>query len=119
MIPITLTGAAKARIQELTARHEGAAGLTLRIARGKGCGGNEYKMDFADGVPPGHDRIDVADGVALYIPMSDSFMMFGMTIDFGEDDMGNAKFLFTNPNETGRCGCGESFSIEKTKSNVS
>jgi iron-sulfur cluster assembly accessory protein len=115
MIPITLTDAAKARIAELARRHEGASGLILRIAKGKGCGGNEYKMDYADGVPAGHDRLDVADGLALYIPMTDSFMMFGMTIDFGTDDMGNAKFLFENPNETGRCGCGESFSIDPAK----
>ncbi len=111
MIPITLTEAAKARITELTSRKESAAGLVLRIAKGKGCGGNEYKMDYAATEPAGHDKIQVAEGVALYIPMADSFMMFGMVIDFGEDDLGNKKFLFTNPNEAGRCGCGESFSL--------
>jgi iron-sulfur cluster assembly protein len=119
MIPITLTDNAKARIAELAKRHEGASGLILRIAQGKGCGGNEYRMEHAEGVPPGHDRIEIGDNVALYIPMTDSFMMFGMVIDFGKDEMGNAKFLFTNPNETGRCGCGESFSIDPVKPKAS
>ncbi len=111
MIPITVTEAAKARIAELAKRQEGASGLILRIAKGKGCGGNEYKMEHAEGEPAGHDRIDLGNGATLYVPMTDSFLMFGMTIDFGEDEMGNRKFLFTNPNEAGRCGCGESFSL--------
>ena len=110
-VPSTLTDAARARIQELAARKEGAAGLTLRIAKGKGCGGNEYKMDLVSDPPAGHDRIEVSDKVSLYIPMTDSFMMFGSTIDFIEDEMGNRKFEVINPNETGRCGCGESFSL--------
>jgi iron-sulfur cluster assembly protein len=112
MIPITLTETAKARIADLASRHEGASGLTLRIAKGKGCAGNEYKMDYATGTPAGHDRLDVAEGIALFIPMTDSFMMFGTVIDFGQDEMGNAKFLFQNPNEASRCGCGESISFK-------
>lgn len=111
MIPITLTDAAKARIAELTAAKDGTAGLVLRIAKGKGCGGNEYKMDYATDGVAGYDRVDATGTAALFIPLTDSFMMFGMTIDYGTDELGNAKFLFSNPNETARCGCGESFSL--------
>lgn len=111
MIPITLTDAAKSRLSELTHADEGSAGILLRIAQNKGCGGNEYRMERVDAPPAGCDRIEVGEGVALFIPLSDSFMMFGMSIDFAEDDVGNKKFIFTNPNETARCGCGESFSI--------
>ena len=111
-IPVTITDAAKARIRELTAQKAGAAGILLRIAKGKGCGGNEYRMEHMMGVQPGYDRIDAGEGAALYIPVADSFYMFGMAIDFETDKLSNSRFLFTNPNEAGRCGCGESFSLD-------
>jgi iron-sulfur cluster assembly accessory protein len=112
MIPITLTDAAKTRIAELTARKEGALGVKLWIAEGKGCGGNEYRMDHVMAEDPLLDKISVAEDVALFIPMMDSFKLFGMTIDFSEDELGNAAFSYTNPNEAARCGCGESFSFD-------
>lgn len=115
MIPVTLTDAAKARIQELVAKTEGAKGIVLRIAKGKGCGGNEYKMDYVMADAAGFDKVDAGNGSVLYVPVTDSFMMFGMEIDFGEGALGEKKFLFRNPNESGRCGCGESFSIDPQK----
>lgn len=111
-IPITLTEGAKARVRALTARKGGALGIKLWIAEGKGCGGNEYRMDHMMENAPGYDRIDAGDGVGLYVPVSDSFKMFGMVIDFGEDALGNAAFSYNNPNESARCGCGESFSLK-------
>lgn len=115
MIPLTITDAARDRLMDLAGKRPGTAGMVLRIAKGKGCGGNEYKMDYVDTVPAGHDQVPLADGFALYIPIIDSFLMFGMVVDYGADDLGNARFLFTNPNESGRCGCGESFSIDALK----
>lgn len=112
-IPITLTEAAKARIAELTAKKPGAAGVVLRIAKGKGCGGNEYRMEYKeDSETKGFDVIQASSGASLYIPMSDSLYMFGMAIDFKIDELKNASFIFTNPNEAGRCGCGESFALD-------
>ena len=115
MIPITLTDGAKARIQELTARKPGALGIKLWIAEGKGCGGNEYRMDHIMEAAPGMDKIDAGNGAALFIPMTDSFKMFGMQIDFATDALGNAAFSYSNPNEAARCGCGESFSLDTSK----
>lgn len=111
-IPLTLTEAAKARIQEITAQKADAVGVMLRIATGKGCGGNEYRMEHMTEEKPGFDKIPVTEGAALYIPITDSFQMFGMEIDYLIDDLGNTRFAFTNPNEAGRCGCGESFSLD-------
>ncbi len=112
-IPVTLTDAAKSRIAELTARKPGAAGVVLRIAKGKGCGGNEYRMEYKEDIETkGFDVIQASSGASLYIPMSDSLYMFGMSIDFKIDELKNASFIFTNPNEAGRCGCGESFALD-------
>jgi len=113
MIPLNLTEAAKTRLIELSTQKEGAKGIILRIAKGKGCGGNEYKMEHmlaAD--EKGFDKITIGEGLALYIPVVDSFHMFNMTIDFESDEISNNRFLFQNPNEAGRCGCGESFSLD-------
>lgn len=115
MIPITLTDAAKTRIQELTARKDGALGIKLWIAEGKGCGGNEYRMDHVTEAVPGMDAIDAGNGAKLFIPMTDSFKMFGMQIDYAVDALGNAAFTYSNPNEAARCGCGESFSLDPAK----
>lgn len=113
--PIILTENAKQRIRTLAAQEGDAPGVVLRIARGRGCGGNEYRMERMTGDGAGFDKIDAGEGVALYIPLTDSFLMFGMTIDFGKDGVGGEKFIFTNPNETARCGCGESFSIDRAQ----
>ena len=114
-IPLTLTDAAKARIQELASKRDGAKGIVLRVAKGKGCGGYEYKMEYMLEDQPGFDKIEAGSHAALYVPVTDSFLMFGMEIDFCEDGLGGARFQFKNPNESGRCGCGESFSIDPGK----
>lgn len=111
--PITVTDGAKARLCELTAGRDGAKGVLLRIAKGKGCGGNEYRMEHLLEERPGLDRIDLGQGAGLYIPLEDSFYLFGMVIDFQTDELSNSKFTFMNPNEAGRCGCGESFSLDR------
>lgn len=110
-IPVTITETAKIRLAKILALEPGATGLTLSIAKNKGCGGNEYKWGHIKEIPAGHDVVPVTDAFSLYIPVVDSFNLFGMTIDFTEDKLGNAKFEFLNPNETGRCGCGESVSF--------
>lgn len=111
-IPLTITENAKERLTKMLAMEPGAIGLSLSIAKNKGCGGNEYKWGHVKEMPVAHDVVPVTDTFSLYIPVLDSFNLFGMTIDFAEDNLGNAKFEFKNPNETGRCGCGESVSFK-------
>lgn len=113
--PLTLSEAAKNRLRQITAQKPGVAGVMLRIAKGKGCGGNEYRMEYMEADAPGFDKVDAGDGAVLYIPVTDSLYMFNTSIDFTEDELGNNRFLFTNPNEAGRCGCGESFSLDKNQ----
>ena len=112
-IPLQISDTAKARLIEISRNAAGARGVILRIAKGKGCGGNEYKMEVMTAVDDkGYDRVDVGEGFALFVPITDSFHMFGMQIDFEVDNLSNNAFLFINPNEAGRCGCGISFSLD-------
>lgn len=112
-IPLIITEDAKARLVKMLALEPDAVAMTLSIAQNKGCGGNEYKWGHVKQAPAGHDEVTVDGGFKLYIPVTDSLNLFGTTIDFKEDKIGNAKFEFINPNETGRCGCGESVSFGK------
>jgi iron-sulfur cluster assembly protein len=107
MQPIKITDDAAKAIKEKVSGKDGAKGLRLTI-KSTGCSGYSYKMDFAmDENLNDDDKIEV-DGAALYIPKISSWMLFGMEMSSG--------FTFTNPNESGRCGCGESFSIQKPSS---
>ena len=113
--PIAITDTAAQQMQALLGKApEGSHGLRLTI-KATGCSGNSYKMEYikpADTLEA--DERFEENGAVLYIPKVHSWMLFGMTIDYVTDSLGNARFDFVNPNETGRCGCGESFQVAKT-----
>ena len=90
---------------------DGAQGLRLNV-KPTGCSGNSYVMEYikADENIAGDDRFE-GSGASLYIPKMHSWMLFGMQVDYITDELGNSRFDFQNPNETGRCGCGESFHV--------
>lgn len=112
MNPITLTDDAAAAIRDKVAAKRDAIGLRLSI-KSTGCSGNSYVMDYAmDENLAADDKIE-KDGAVLYIPKTNSWMLFGMEIGYAEGKL-QSGFTFTNPNETGRCGCGESFSVERS-----
>ncbi len=111
--PIQITQEAASQIQSLLSQEEDVVGLRLTI-KATGCSGNSYKMEYIkDGEDLGGDDVFEHEGASVYIPKVHSWMLFGMTVDYVTDELGNARFDFTNPNETGRCGCGESFQVEK------
>lgn len=106
--PITITENAETAIESrLKTAPEGTIGLRLNV-KPTGCSGNSYAMEYvsADDDLSGDDQFG-----HLYIAKTLSWMMFGMEIDYGIDDLGNESFQFKNPNEKGRCGCGESFQV--------
>ena len=79
-----------------------------------GFSGHSYQMEHVmDETLAADDKIE-SNGAVLYIPKTNSWMLIGMEIGYAEDKMGSG-FTFTNPNETGRCGCGESFSVERSE----
>lgn len=108
MEPIKLTDSAVKAIKEKAA---GKLGLRLTI-KSTGCSGYSYQMEHAAAEDLEADDKFEKDGAVLYIPKINSWMLFGMEIGYEEGQM-QSGFTFTNPNETGRCGCGESFSIER------
>lgn len=108
--PITITEDAAKAIAEKTALKPGAHGLRLTI-KSTGCSGHSYAMEHVMEESDADEIFQAGDAV-LYIPKMHSWMLFGMSIGYETGDTG-AGFTFTNPNETGRCGCGESFTVER------
>lgn len=113
---ITITENAAKQIRTLEGKApEGAQGVRLSV-KSTGCSGNSYKMDYIkeDDDMSGDDVFE-AHGICLNIPKIYSWMLTGTTVDYIVDELGNARFDFINPNEVGRCGCGESFHVDVDK----
>ena len=105
---ISLTPAAASRVRELLAdKGPDALGLKLGV-KPSGCSGFSYQLDFAREIEPGAEVVDL-DGIRLVIEPRAVMYVLGTELDFVEDKLG-AQFVFRNPNEKARCGCGESFS---------
>lgn len=110
--PIKITEKAAEQINALMKdAPDNAAGLRLTI-KATGCSGNSYKMEYAKTDDDfSKDEKFEENGASVFIPKLYSWMLFGTTIDYITDELGNTRFDFINPNEVGRCGCGESFQV--------
>ena len=107
--PLTVTPAAAEQIKALLARR-GTPALGVRIGiRTKGCSGMSYTLEYADEKAPFDEEVDI-DGVTVLIDPKATMFILGTEMDYVEDKL-ESGFVFRNPNEKGRCGCGESFHI--------
>ncbi|MDH3659123.1 MAG: iron-sulfur cluster assembly accessory protein [Alphaproteobacteria bacterium] len=106
---LSLTQAAIDRIKHLVdTQGNGAPGIQIGV-RSAGCSGMSYTIDFVEGIADDAELIE-ADGVKIVIDPEAVMYLAGTEMDFVEDKLG-AAFKFKNPNEAGRCGCGESFTV--------
>lgn len=107
--PVTLTDAAADRIRDLIAKSDKPV-LGLRIAiKSKGCSGFSYDVQYA-AEKEKFDEVVEDKGVTVLIEPKAQMYIFGTEIDWVEDKL-QSGFVFRNPNEKGRCGCGESFHV--------
>ena len=107
--PITISEAAAERVRALLAQR-GKPSVGIRIGvRTKGCSGMSYTLEYAD-QKGDFDEVVEERGVTVLIDPKASMFIFGTEMDFVEEKL-QAGFVFRNPNEKGRCGCGESFHV--------
>jgi iron-sulfur cluster assembly protein len=109
-VEINVTETALAEIKKFMAGEEDlpeTAGLRVRVVPG-GCSGFQYSLNIEEDSRQG-DFILNKDGVNLFIDMFSAQYLHGVTIDYTSNMMGSG-FTFDNPNATGGCGCGSSFS---------
>ena len=105
---MTLTDGAADRLRALYAK--GEHGKLLRIAvKTKGCSGLSYDLSWTDEAAPS-DEVITDKGVTVLIDRKATLFLIGTVMDYEVKAM-TAGFTFTNPNEKGRCGCGESFHV--------
>lgn len=105
---MTLTDAAAERLRRLY--DKGEQGKLLRIGvKTKGCSGLSYDMSWTDEPGPG-DEVVRDKGLTVLVDRKASLFLIGTVMDYETKDLASG-FTFTNPNEKGRCGCGESFHV--------
>ena len=106
---ITLTDAAAERVKVLMGRSdEPVLGLRVGIDT-RGCSGLSYTVAYAKEQKRFEEVIE-NKGVKIFIDPTAIMFLIGCQMDWVEDKFQNG-FVFSNPNETGRCGCGESFRV--------
>jgi iron-sulfur cluster assembly protein len=104
---LTLSDSAAARLRTL---YEKGEGRLLRISvNTKGCSGLAYDMSWVPEPGPGDEIVRDRD-LTVLVDRKASLFLIGTTMEYEQTTL-TAGFTFTNPNEKGRCGCGESFHV--------
>ena len=106
---MSVTPAAAERVKALIeGRGKPTVGIRIGV-RSKGCSGMSYTLEFAEKQEP-MDEIVESGGIKLLIDAKASLFLIGTEMDYEEEKL-KSGFVFRNPNEKGRCGCGESFHV--------
>ena len=106
---ITLSDRAAERVKEIIAQSkEPIVGVRGGVSSG-GCAGMSYVMEYAKKINP-NDEIIEDKGVKVLIDPNAIMYLLGTEMDYKKEEL-SSTFVFKNPNETERCGCGESFKI--------
>ncbi len=107
---ITLSQRAADRIREIMSKdNNNSIGLRIGVKSG-GCAGMEYVLEYAKEKNLKEEIIE-DKGVKVFIDPSAVMYLLGTQMDYKKEQF-SSSFVFNNPNETERCGCGESFKIE-------
>ena len=106
---ITLSDNAANRIKEIMSKaDEKTIGVRIGVQSG-GCAGMSYIMEYAKEPRPNEEIIE-DKGVKVLIDPSAIIYLLGTEMDYKQEKF-SSQFVFKNPNETERCGCGESFKV--------
>ena len=106
---IEVTALAAEKITQQLAKRGHGLGIKIGV-KTSGCSGLAYVLEYVD-TPSALGPITIdKHGVTVYIDTKDMVYLSGLTLDWKKQGL-NEGFDFINPNETGRCGCGESFKI--------
>ena len=107
---IELSDNAAFRIKEIMSNAEKESlGVRVSVKTG-GCAGMSYVMEYTKEINPS-DEIIEDKGVKVFVDSGAIMYLLGTEMDYKKEEL-SSSFVFNNPNETERCGCGESFKIE-------
>ena len=106
---MTITDAAAERVKQIMAKADKPA-IGLRVGvKARGCSGLSYTVEYAEEVKKFEEVVE-DKGVKILIDPAATMFLIGTEMDFVDDKL-QCGFVFKNPNEKARCGCGESFSV--------
>ena len=106
---IKLSDNAANRIKEIMSSAEkNALGVRVSVKSG-GCAGMSYVMEYTKEANPADDIVE-EKGVKVFIDSAAVLYLLGTEMDYKKEEF-SSSFVFNNPNETERCGCGESFKV--------
>ena len=106
---IKLSDNAATRIKEImTNAQKDSIGVRIGVKTG-GCAGMSYVMEYAKDSNP-NDEVIEDKGVKVFVDAGAVMYLLGTEMDYKKEEL-SSSFVFKNPNETERCGCGESFKI--------
>lgn len=105
---ITLTNKAVTHVKDFLANRGSGVGIRVGV-RTAGCSGLAYVLEFVDEPNDTDERFD-NDGVGVFVDPKSLVYLNGLQMDYVTEGL-NSGFKFTNPNQTGECGCGESFTV--------
>ena len=106
---ISLSNNAANRIKEIMSNaEENSIGVRIGVKSG-GCAGMSYVMEYAKKIDPSDELIE-DKGVKVLIDPKAIMYLLGTEMDYKKEEL-SSSFVFKNPNETERCGCGESFKV--------
>ena len=106
---ITLSDKAADRVKEIMSKaKDPIIGVRVGVSSG-GCAGMSYVMEYAKEINPNDELIE-DKGVKVFIDSAAVMYLLGTEMDYKKEEF-TSSFVFNNPNETERCGCGESFKI--------
>ena len=106
---IKLSDNAAKRIKQIMSKAENSAiGVRVGVKSG-GCAGMSYVMEYANEIKPNEEGIE-EKGVKVFIDPKAIMYLLGTEMDYKTEKF-SSQFIFKNPNETERCGCGESFKV--------
>ena len=106
---IKLSDNAASRIKEIMSSDEkNSLGVRVSVKSG-GCAGMAYVLEYSREINP-NDEIVEDKGVKVFIDPAAVMYLLGTEMDYKKEEF-SSSFVFNNPNETERCGCGESFKV--------
>lgn len=105
---LTATPTALTQLRTLL-KTRGTASAGVRISvRARGCTGRSYVMSFVDSVDPLDHPCTLSRDITVFVDPKALLFLIGTKLDYKKSHL-EESFVFQNPNEKGRCGCGESF----------
>lgn len=110
-MPITFSDSASRHVLSYLAKKSSSRGVRLSVKK-TGCSGLSYVVDYVDAPLSNDITFYLSADYSIFVDKKSYPKLKGVHVDYVKQGL-NYKFVFHNPNQTGQCGCGESFTVDE------